>query len=141
MTKWQKWLHTYYLWYTPTQLRNGVWNGGMVDWREWSNGGNGGNGRNGRTAERMAEQKWLYKCLGLILGVFPSDLVCDLSLFWEMLLVLVFNTFLREWPNGRKNVRMAEWQKWIHTYYLWYTPTPMTPTIPTTPTTLNSFIL
>ena len=31
---------------------------------------------------------------------------------------------------------MAEWQKWIHTYYLWYTPTP-TPT----PTTLKSFIL
>ncbi len=54
MTKWQKWLHTYYLWYTPTQWRNGMWNGGMVDWREWSNGGNGG------TAERMAERKWLY---------------------------------------------------------------------------------
>jgi hypothetical protein len=30
---------------------------------------------------------------------------------------------------------MAEWQKWIHTYYLWYTPTP------TTPTTLKSFIV
>jgi hypothetical protein len=30
---------------------------------------------------------------------------------------------------------MAEWQKWIHTYYLWYTPTP-TPT-----TTLKSFIV
>jgi hypothetical protein len=44
MAKWQKWLHTYYLWYTPTQWRNGGWNGGMVDWREWSNGGNGGNG-------------------------------------------------------------------------------------------------
>ncbi len=66
MTKLQKWLHTYYLWYTPTQWRNGVWNGGMVDWREWSNGGNGGNGENGGnggnggTAERMAERKWLY---------------------------------------------------------------------------------
>ncbi len=35
----------------------------------------------------------IYECLGLILGVFPSDFVCDLSLFWEMLLVLVFNTF------------------------------------------------
>jgi hypothetical protein len=31
---------------------------------------------------------------------------------------------------------MAEWQKWIHTYYLWYTPTPTTPT-----TTLKSFIV
>jgi hypothetical protein len=30
-----------------------------------------------------------------------------------------------EWSNGR--------QKWLHTYYLWYTPTP-TPT-PTTMTT------
>ncbi len=49
-----------YLWYTPTQWRNGVWNGGMVDWREWSNGGNGGNSGNGGTAERMAEWKWLY---------------------------------------------------------------------------------
>jgi hypothetical protein len=32
---------------------------------------------------------------------------------------------------------MAEWQKWIHTYYLWYTPTPTTPTT----TTLKSFIV
>jgi hypothetical protein len=23
----------------------------------------------------------------------------------------------REWPNSRKNGRMAEWQKWLHTYY------------------------
>jgi hypothetical protein len=38
-----------------------------------------------------------------------------------------------EWRNGRKNGRMVKWQKWIHTYYLWYTPTP------TTPTTLKSF--
>jgi hypothetical protein len=30
--------------------------------------------------------------VGLILGGFPSDLVCDLSLFREMLLVLVLNT-------------------------------------------------
>jgi hypothetical protein len=51
----------------------------------------------------------------------------------------------REWRNGRKNGRMAEWQKWIHTYYLWYTPTPtptstLTPTPTPTPTTLKSFI-
>ncbi len=31
---------------------------------------------------------------------------------------------------------MAEWQKWIRMYYLWYTPTPTTPT-----TTLKSFIV
>ena len=37
----------------------------------------------------------------------------------------------REWQNGRKNGRIAEWQKWLHTYYLWYTPT----------TTLKSFIV
>ncbi len=34
----------------------------------------------------------------------------------------------REWQNSRKNDRLAEWQKWLHTYYLWYTPTTtMTP--------------
>ncbi len=70
------------------------------------------------TAERMVEQKWLYKCLGIILGVFPSDLVCDLSLFWEMLLVLVFNTFS---GNGQMAEIMAEWQNgrngYIHTIY------------------------
>ncbi len=38
----------------------------------------------------------------------------------------------REWGNVRKNGRIAEWQKWLHTYYLWYTPT-MTPTTTTTP--------
>ncbi len=58
------------------------------------------------------------ECLGLILGVFPSDLVCDLSLFWEMLLVLVFNTFS---GNGRTAERMAEWQngrnEYIRTIY------------------------
>jgi hypothetical protein len=48
----------------------------------------------------------------------------------------------REWWNGRKNGRMAEWQKWIHRYYLWYTPTlTPTPTPTTTTTTLKSFIL
>jgi hypothetical protein len=47
-------------------------------------------------------------------------------------LVLVFNTFS---GNGRTAERMAEWQKWIHTYYLWYKPTPMTPM------TLKSFIV
>jgi hypothetical protein len=31
--------------------------------------------------------------LGLFFGVFPSDLMCDLLLFREMLLVLVFDTF------------------------------------------------
>ena len=38
----------------------------------------------------------------------------------------------REWRNGRKNGRIAEWQKWLHTYYLWYTPT-TTPKTTTTP--------
>ncbi len=51
---------------------------------------------------------------------------------------------MTEWRNGgmadgmvewQKECRMAEWQKQIHTYYLWYTPTP-TPT-----TTLKSFIV
>ncbi len=126
--------------YTLTQWRDGVWNSGMVDWREWSNGGNG---RNGGTAERMAERKWLYtyylwytptqtmtpttttlksfiidEYLGIILGVFPSDLVCDLSQFWEMLLVLVFNTFS---GNGQTAERVAEWQNgrngYIRTIY------------------------
>jgi hypothetical protein len=40
----------------------------------------------------------IYECLGLILGVFPSDLVCDLSLFREMLLVLVIDTFTFSLP-------------------------------------------
>ncbi len=120
-----------------------MWNGVMVDWREWLNGGNGGNGKNGGMAERMAERKWLYtyylwytptatmtptmmtlksfiidECLGLILGVFPFDLVCDLLLFWETLLVLVFNTFSR---NGQMAERKAEWQNgrngYIRTIY------------------------
>ncbi len=42
----------------------------------------------------------------------------------------------QEWHNGRKNGRMAEWQKWLHTYYLWYTPT----TIPKTTTTLFNLL-
>jgi hypothetical protein len=29
----------------------------------------------------------------------------------------------REWRYGGKNGRIAEWQKWLHTYYLWYTHT------------------
>ncbi len=29
----------------------------------------------------------------------------------------------REWQYGGKNGRMAEWQKWLHTYYLRYTYT------------------
>jgi hypothetical protein len=40
----------------------------------------------------------------------------------------------REWQHGRKNGRIAEWQKWLHRYYLWYTPT-------TTPTTTTPFNL
>jgi hypothetical protein len=37
-----------------------------------------------------------------------------------------------EWSNGR--------QKWLHTYYLWYTPTPpSTPTPTTTTTAFKSF--
>ena len=43
----------------------------------------------------------------------------------------------REWWNVRKNGRIAEWQKWLHTYYLWYTPT-ITPTLTTT-TTMTPF--
>ena len=40
----------------------------------------------------------------------------------------------REWRNVRKNGRIAEWQKWLHTYYLWYTlTTTPTPTTTTTP--------
>jgi hypothetical protein len=40
----------------------------------------------------------IYECLGLILGVFPSDLVCNLLLFQEMLLVLVLNTLTFLFP-------------------------------------------
>ncbi len=40
----------------------------------------------------------IYECLGLILGVFPSDLVCDSLLFREMLLVLVLNTLTFSFP-------------------------------------------
>ncbi len=29
----------------------------------------------------------------------------------------------REWRYGRNNGRIAEWQKWLHTYYLQYTHT------------------
>ncbi len=29
----------------------------------------------------------------------------------------------REWRYGGKNGRIAEWQKWLHTYYLRYTHT------------------
>ena len=28
-----------------------------------------------------------------------------------------------EWRHGGKNGKMAEWQKWLHTYYLRYTHT------------------
>jgi hypothetical protein len=40
----------------------------------------------------------IYEYLGLILGVFPSDLVGNLSLLWEMLLVLVLNTLTFLFP-------------------------------------------
>ena len=66
-------------------------------------------------AERMAEQKWLYKCFGLILGVFPSDLVCDLSLFWEMLFCwfLIPLVGMAEWQKEWQNGRMAEMDTYV----------------------------
>ncbi len=80
MAEWQEWIHTYYLWYTPTPTTPTT-----------------------TTTTLKSFIVQIDECLGLILGVFPSDLVCDLSLFWEMLLVLVFNTFS---GNGRM-ARMA----------------------------------
>jgi hypothetical protein len=79
MAEW-KWLYTYYLWYTLTLTTT--------------------------PTTTTLKSFIIDECLGLILGVFPSVLVCDLSLFWEMLLVLVFNTFS---GNGRTAERMAEW--------------------------------
>ena len=47
----------------------------------------------------------MYECLELILCVFPSDLVCDLSLFWEMLLVVVRNTLAFLFPVSISYIR------------------------------------
>ncbi len=119
MTKWQKWLHTYYLWYTPTQWQNGVWNGGMVDWREWSNGENGRNGGNGRTAERMAERKWLYT---YYLWYTPTPGIADWNGGMEDGMAKWRNggwngrmaDGMAEWRNGGWNGGMVEWQEWLN---------------------------
>jgi hypothetical protein len=77
----------------------------MAEWQngrmaEWQNGGNGG--RNGRMAEWQNSRNGGHN--GQMVGTVE----------WQ--------EWQTEWSNGR--------QKWLHTYYLWYTPTRTTTTTP-----------